>query len=211
MLHHQNYREFCFKYFYRLINHDDTIPEEKLKEYVEKTDLAWKQRNTRRLISTLPTLPKSPIPSILEPETVKKKPSIKKKVKSFLSLRKNMSIPVQPPPLPFVHIGTRRQLPIAATKDIFIDEKTLFGLSYVQGTYRKSPQYKPNRTESSVIQKNIDDEQDEDKVKKEDLQDKSCDNGNEELVYEKEKISFHDRSEIIIRTMTSIDTHLLQL
>lgn len=53
MLHHKSYRTFSVVRIGRLINHDDTIPEAELNEYVQETNVAWRKRNESRLSSNL--------------------------------------------------------------------------------------------------------------------------------------------------------------
>lgn len=189
MLHHENYREFCHKHFHKLINHDDTIPEAKLKEYVEKTDLAWKERSVSLAASTVPSLSnptdpiESPVPHInKQVAIIKEKSSIKKKIKNLLSLKKDTIITQ---PATFVVVDIR------SVVKKYVDEKSVFGLDYKQGSYTQSRPYRPRL--SGLSRDNS-----RDTIKEEPQEVKSSAYGEEELSYEKEKISFHDRSKTII-------------
>lgn len=53
MLHHKSYRTFCVVRLGRLINHDDTIPEEEINQYVQKTNIAWRKRNAKQAEESL--------------------------------------------------------------------------------------------------------------------------------------------------------------
>ncbi|KAI8145363.1 hypothetical protein BJV82DRAFT_603392 [Fennellomyces sp. T-0311] len=52
MLHPSSYQAFTHKYLGRMINHDDNIAPEKLKEYSNGTDKAWSSKNGRPLINS---------------------------------------------------------------------------------------------------------------------------------------------------------------
>lgn len=183
MLHHENYRNFCQKHFSRLINHDDTIPEEKLKEYVEKTDLAWKERSKRHELVTpskIPEYSKLPTLSIVNPVIVEEKPGIKTKFKHLLSLKKKKTIG---PSTSFAIMGAR---PVKATIIEKVNDN-MFGVDYQPGSYTSSHPYKSRL--SGLPSPNVQEGEKEGSQK-----DENCDKENEELSYEKEKISFHDRS-----------------
>lgn len=50
MLHPKAYRDFTLKFLGRVMNHDDTIPEVKLRDYRSDTNAAWKDSgNTYRI------------------------------------------------------------------------------------------------------------------------------------------------------------------
>lgn len=90
MLHPYEYRTFCMSYIYKIINHDDTIPEKQLETYVDDTDKAWKKRNDKRkeaeeeLRNWKPPQPAKPEPI---PEVVKPT-GIKSKIKMILKIKK---------------------------------------------------------------------------------------------------------------------------
>jgi hypothetical protein len=48
MLHPYHYHEFTLSSIGKFLNHDDTIPEAELQEYVELTNDAWEFRNNPR-------------------------------------------------------------------------------------------------------------------------------------------------------------------
>ncbi|KAI8056414.1 hypothetical protein BDF21DRAFT_162713 [Thamnidium elegans] len=188
MLHASNYRRFCNQFFSRLINHDDTIPEDNLKSHVEKTDLAWKQRDTRRMISQLPALPPSPTPSIIESSEKKKGKSIKKKIGALLSFKKK-GYP-SPSPLPVISNPSVDVAPVGVTaKDIYCDEKLLFGKSFVAGTYKEVPSHQPISEDPSENLKEETDELSENQVNQQQ-------DDYEDLIYDKDNISFHDKRDI---------------
>lgn len=220
------YRTFCYKIFNRLINHDDTISEEKLKDHVKQTDIAWKQRNDRRSFLNLPTLPPSrpasptnseiereakeakekeekeakekkekEKASKIEAENVKKKKSLKKKIIRLMSFKKKKDITIVPlintvhvisPNIPDSHAT-----PILDPVDIYCDEISIFSRAYDEGTYRPSLPYRYISEEASREKSNDEEKYDE----KSDPSKEDCEK--EELAYDKEKISFHDRSTYI--------------
>ena len=107
MLHHDKYRAFTMHYVGRLVNHDDTIPENDLKIHVTDTAVAWKQRQQLRLdaeaeLTAIPPRPSTPpLVKVQEPEPVianvplSKTVKLKSKVKSIFT-RKKRPIHVEP-------------------------------------------------------------------------------------------------------------------
>ncbi|KAI9282738.1 hypothetical protein BY458DRAFT_130426 [Sporodiniella umbellata] len=49
MLHHSHYVKFTRHCFGHILNHDDTIPEDALKEHLEKTNRAWESQSSEPL------------------------------------------------------------------------------------------------------------------------------------------------------------------
>lgn len=47
MLHHIKYRNFTQYIAEKMVNHDDTIPEKELDNFVNDTDLAWQECNQK--------------------------------------------------------------------------------------------------------------------------------------------------------------------
>lgn len=104
MLHPFAYRQFCLHYVNRVINHDDTIPETKLENYVEDTDKAWKKRNDKRKEAEEELRnwkPPQPVKqeSIIPVAAIAKPTGLKSKIKSILS-RKNKVKNVRSTPIP---------------------------------------------------------------------------------------------------------------
>ncbi|KAG2236563.1 hypothetical protein INT48_000863, partial [Thamnidium elegans] len=203
------YRNFCYKIFNKLINHDDTIPEENLKDHVKQTDIAWKQRNNRRVFLNLPTLPESrpvsPTNSEIEreeaekareekektkkaeAENTKKKKSFKKKIVHLMSFKKKKDITT------IAHLTNTTYVPspkppiqYVTPRDVYCDEKTLFSWAYDEGTYKSSSTYKYISQENNASEEKYDEKSNPSK--------EDCEN--EEPSYDKEKISFHDRRDI---------------
>jgi hypothetical protein len=102
MLHHNKYRNFCISFVGRIINHDDTIPEEDLATSIVKTDLAWKANN-RSIQNAKKKMPDDDTLTLVEQITTvtnekeqgedlkknDKKEDMKSKIKRLFSLKKN--------------------------------------------------------------------------------------------------------------------------
>lgn len=100
MLHHYEYVRLCRDKLGWIVNHDDRIPEAKLEKYVVDTETAWKARNKKRVEAEKKAKEDqnkpSPPPEKIEMASiatevqaaVSKKPSLKNRVKSFLSRKK---------------------------------------------------------------------------------------------------------------------------
>ncbi|KAG2195024.1 hypothetical protein INT47_005624 [Mucor saturninus] len=186
-----------------LINHDDTIPEEKLKEYVERTDLAWSERSKIRTVTTTarPTeyTENLTAPTIVSPIIVEENPGIKTKFKQFFSSKKKKTIE---PCTSFVDIGAHPKMASTSEKATTAEKiNNLIGLDFMPGSYTQSNPYRLRLSESSSPNYAQDKDQ-EGYREDESCEDKNegCDNDEEEkedrLSYEKEKVSFHDRRDI---------------
>ncbi|GAA5796751.1 hypothetical protein HPULCUR_002126 [Helicostylum pulchrum] len=143
MLHHGNYSMFCSGFIGNIINHDDTIPEKELKNYVKKTDMAWHARNEKRKMANSTYV--TPVTPVAKPVVTeeKRKSSIKKKLKLILSTSRSKT-DISPEN---IHNKSTR-------KNKYVDEKSLFGDRYTVGTYRTTPSYKRSATVSTGSEKN---------------------------------------------------------
>lgn len=114
MLHHKSYKNFCISRIGRMINHDDTIPEAELNEYVQKTNIAWRSRNESRL-------PSDSIASTSNPagKEERKKYNLKGKFQSLLTNKKSH------------------------TKSGYLTEMEIFKGAFSTGRYTSSPSYQP--------------------------------------------------------------------
>lgn len=156
MLHANSYRSFCSRFIGRLINHDDNIPEKSLERYVKTTGLAWNAHNEKRKAAF--TAPISETTS---------GPEIKIGFKS-----KYLSV--------LFSIGKNSKSSNRTSKNGFVSEKKLFKGKYEPGTYKSSPTYTPNLSNSpSKEEKTFTDEE-----------------GNVNSDYDEVKISFHDKSNV---------------
>jgi hypothetical protein len=185
MLSHVHYRKFTRNFVGKLVNHDDTIPEAKLDMYVKDTDLAWKKRNEKRREAMAPA-PSSILSSPSQTEkpktteflrpviiTDKKFSGIKGRLlKSFFSSSssKSSNTTQKASAAPSNLIGT-------SPKNGYQNATNIFQGFYVEGSYKSSPPYKVAFESSN--------EEDEKIVRTVG-----------ETGYDKEKVSFHDRSEL---------------
>ncbi|GAA5804045.1 hypothetical protein HPULCUR_009531 [Helicostylum pulchrum] len=194
MLSHLSYRTFCYKVFRRLINHDDTISEEKLKDHVKRTDVAWKQRGDTRVFSNLPDLPLSRPGSRTDPEIERKeaemaekakkeKKSIKKKIRRFMSFKKKKAAVELLRPILDVNPFPRK---------IHYAEEALFPGDYHEGTYEPSYKY----ISKGAYREKTEDGEEENEESEENSGRMKEDCKNEEFAYDKEEISFHDKRDI---------------
>lgn len=135
MLHPFEYRTFCMNYIYKIINHDDTIPEKQLEHYVDDTDKAWKRRNDKRkeaeeeLRNWTPPQPIKPEPV---PEAVKPT-GLKGKIKSILKIKKKAKA-AQPSPASY--ISPQSAVP-PKPKNGYRDNNELFSGSFREGAYEE--------------------------------------------------------------------------
>ncbi|GAA5796750.1 hypothetical protein HPULCUR_002125 [Helicostylum pulchrum] len=214
------YRDFCYKIFNRLINHDDTISEENLKDHVKQTDIAWKQRNDRSVFLNLPTLPESrPVsPTIsevereeaekareafeakekgekkkaknAEPENTKKK-SLKKKIVRLMSFKKKKDTTTISHLTNTTYVASPKP-PIQYVTS-FLDPKDIYCDERTLFLWA----YNEGTYKLSSPYKYISEET---KASQEKYDEKSNpskeDRENEGLPYDKEEISFHDRRDI---------------
>lgn len=142
MLHHKNYHSVCVKLIGKMINHDDTIPEDDLASYVKITDMVWEARNKRLKAARKPP----PLPlhgtTFIEEENREnkdmKKTGFINKIKSFVA--KTDGSEAEP-----------RNRPIS--KKQISDENLIFGIKYVKGSYECPPQYIRN-AETLVVEIN---------------------------------------------------------
>ncbi|KAI9253051.1 hypothetical protein EDC94DRAFT_268230 [Helicostylum pulchrum] len=142
MLHHRNYHTTCVKLIGKMINHDDTIPEDDLASYVKITDMAWEDRNKRlKAARKPPPLPSHGITSIEEEN--KENKEIKKtgfinKIKSLVSKTDGSGAEPRNRPIPKKQIS---------------NESFISGIKYIKGSYKCPPQYTHN-LETSVVEIN---------------------------------------------------------
>ncbi|GAA5815491.1 hypothetical protein MFLAVUS_009003 [Mucor flavus] len=143
MLHYGNYNTFCSGFIGKIINHDDTIPEKELENYVKKTDMAWQARNEKREMASSTHI--SPVAPVVKPVVTeeKRESSFKIKLKLILSASKSKT-DISPEN---IHNQSTR-------KNKYVDEKSLFGDKYTVGTYRTTPPYKRTASVSNGSEKN---------------------------------------------------------
>lgn len=143
MLHHENYSAFCSGFIGKIINHDDTIPEKELENYVKKTDMAWQARNEKRVMASSTYI--SPVAPVAKPVVTeeKRESSLKIKLKLILSTSRSKS-----------DISPENIHNLSTHKNKYVDEKSLFGDKYTVGTYRTTPPYKRSASVSNGSEKN---------------------------------------------------------
>lgn len=175
----------------RIINHDDTISEDRLEEYVKETDLAWKNRNEKRIEAEIerkayvpPPLPLDDEPevtfaSVVATESSEKKSGFRGRIKSLLSKKtKKKSIPKPlfasyvPPVSPAVP-----PLPSNGYRSL---EYMFASYNYNNGDYENSPEEESDDNASAAF-----------KSSKASIQEKAV---TDDAIYDKEKVSFHDKS-----------------
>ncbi|KAK4510351.1 uncharacterized protein ATC70_004781 [Mucor velutinosus] len=128
MLFPSSYRKFTVKFVGKFLNHDDTISESKLDQYIKDTDSAWRFRLKNKEQGT-----KSTAKDASEPVPMPKRTnSITVKLKTLF--KKNES--------------TNEQ-------SLLSDEKAFKG-RYIAGTYQSSPAYKPINDDAQSITEDID-------------------------------------------------------
>lgn len=153
MLHHTNYHTMCLELIGKMINHDDTIPEDDLANYVEKTDKAWEARNKKLKAARIP--PPLPIHGLtpIKEEQKKENKDVKKagfrnKIKAFVSKTGGLETKPQNRPIPKKRVS---------------DESLIFNGKYVKGDYECPPQYTQN-VETSLVEINSDSSYEPEKV-----------------------------------------------
>lgn len=139
---------------YKIINHDDTIPEKQLENYVEDTDKAWKKRNDRRKEAEEELRnwkPLQPTKLELEPELAAEevKPTgIKSKIRSILKIKKKARV-LQPfPPIPAAFLFLLSTAPPYA-RNGYLDKQRMFAMIFNEGLYELEEEDSPTTAESS--------------------------------------------------------------
>jgi hypothetical protein len=184
MLSHAYYRSFTMNYVGRMVNHDDTIPEAKLDRYVRDTDLAWKKRNAKRREAMAPPLPPqyASKEELHKPEVLtlpiggKTKSAGKGKfLKSLFSSSSTTDTTGKSPATSRFDViyKTPSLSPSVAPANGYQTETKLFNGKYIQGSYTSSPPYKaifesPKEEDSNRVV--------------------------DEIGYDQDQISFHDKS-----------------
>lgn len=186
MLHHTHYRGFTTNFVGKMVNHDDTIPEAQLEKFVKDTNSAWKKRSQRQREAITPPAPPVYVkeePPAAKPEVpitpieAKRKSSSKFRMfKSFFSSsNKNSSSNIQQKAS--VLSTSRALIPSLLPKSGYQTERALFKYQYSEGSYKSTPPY------NAVFEETRSDEENEGAAS--DL---------DEVGYDKENISFHDKS-----------------
>lgn len=83
MLFPDSYRKFTTGYMGKFLNHDDTIPESQLQQYVENTDQAWKFSIERKNEATS-NVDNAPLP--------KASKNLKKKFKGIFTTKRDTMV-----------------------------------------------------------------------------------------------------------------------
>ncbi|KAF1803770.1 hypothetical protein FB192DRAFT_1369666 [Mucor lusitanicus] len=129
MLFPNNYRKFTAKFVGKFLNHDDTIPETRLNQYIKDTDSAWKFRLDSRSLGDQAAA-KNASDSLSLP---KRTNSITAKLKTLLKKSESAIEPSLPS-----------------------DMKEAFKGRYNPGTYQSPPAYKPTQDDTQSIKEGID-------------------------------------------------------
>lgn len=128
MLFPNSYRKFTVKFVGKFLNHDDTIPESRLDQYIKDTDKAWKFRLESRAQGN-EAAAKDTSESVSMP---KRTNSITVKLKTLF----------------------KKGEPAAEQSSTF-DLKAFKG-RYNAGTYQPSPAYKPTNDDAQSIKEDVD-------------------------------------------------------
>ncbi|KAG1110479.1 hypothetical protein G6F42_015321 [Rhizopus arrhizus] len=128
MLFPDSYRKFTSKFLGKFLNHDDTIPESRLDQYIKDTDYAWKSRLENRgqgaENTTKNTSEPVPMPKRTNRVTIKLKNLFKKADSD-------------------------------TAQSLSSDMKTFKG-RYNAGTYQPSPAYKPTDNDNQSVKQDTD-------------------------------------------------------
>ncbi|KAI8645698.1 hypothetical protein BD408DRAFT_55239 [Parasitella parasitica] len=104
MLFPENYREFTIGYLSKFLNHDDTIPETQLQDYVQQTENAWKHRIEPK---------QEPVRDVENTASAKTDKGFRNKLRSIFIKEKEVKVIVDPERLfqGAYHVGTFQASP----------------------------------------------------------------------------------------------------